>query len=154
MIRQRGRSSGMEKEGAVPTKLLSSLGGRLLLSVAIGIFVVSVATISFSLFMRRPLDLADEMGVIIAQIVMVSLPFIVISLLGAKSSSPWLVGLGMTATIWVIYIFDAWSRSGSGSGANIGLGLLLLVSPIIILGVCIAFMRRDEKRAQSPASDT
>lgn len=102
----------------------------------------------------KPLDLADEAGVIVAQIAMVSFPSIIISLLGAKKSTPWLIGLAMTAAIWGIYIIDARSRSGSGTGANIGLGLLLLISPIIILGVSLVLMRRDERRTQSPAGDS
>ena len=129
--------------------LLSSLRGRLLISLAIGILVVSAANAFAYLVMRIPFAWEDEYAVIIFQIVIVSLPFIIISLTGARSPAPWVAGLGMTVALWGFYVFDAWSSRGSGEGANIGLGLLMLMSPVVISAVCMAIAK--PAAARTPA---
>lgn len=120
------------------SRLLTSLTGRLTLAFVIALGTVGVACATVAVVMQRSLNLSEEAGTFAFQVGLVSIPFLILAFAGVAKKLPWLVGLGMTAAFWGIYLADAIYRDGGGSGANIGLGLLILLSPMIITLSCLA----------------
>ena len=105
----------------------------------------------FSLLTGRPLNLAEEWGVFLVQMLIVAAPFGLLAILGIASRLPWLVGLALTISLWGYVLFEGVSYQWhpDGSGANIGLGLFMLVSPVFIAGICLgahAWLRRRDHR--------
>ena len=95
------------------------------LALGIGICVVALTRLASG----RPLAVSQ---LDLMQLMMVSIPFLVLAMGGIRTRPPWLVGLALTLALW-IYVWFA--NVGRESHA---LGLLLLASPLIISIVCIA----------------
>lgn len=126
-------------------RALDTSTARFLLAIFIGVVTVAGNTLIFSLLTGAALNLGDEFAMFAIQMVMVSVPFLLLALLGIRSRGPWLLGLGLTAILWGYYMFDSLSRRGDGSGANIGLGLLLVASPVLISVACVVAARRTRE---------
>lgn len=122
--------------------ILTSLPGRLILSVTIGLAVVGIDSGVGALVMQQPLNLREEAGILAVQILLASIPFLLLAFAGIGNKLPWLVGVALTAFFWGLLLTDAISRDGNGSGANIGLALLLLFSPLIISVACFAVVKK------------
>lgn len=76
----------------------------------------------------------DETWPILAvHFVLVTLPFIVLSLLPDAGRVAWLTAGVLTVIVWSLPSVDQLVRKGDG-GANIGLGIFMLISPLLILG--------------------
>jgi len=117
---------------------------------AIGLLTVTASSLSFSLLTGRPLNLHEEWGVFLFQMLLVAAPFGMLALMDVGRWLPWLVGLALTLAFWGYYLFEGLSYQWhpDGSGANIGLGLLLLVSPFIVGIACLganAWQRRNSR---------
>jgi hypothetical protein len=121
----------------------ASVGMTYLLVVAasIGTVTVTVCNGLFAIIAGADLNLTDEWGVFLFQIMIVSIPFVLMAFAGIHSLKPWLVGCLLTAAFWGYYFYVGISSRGDNTGANIGLGLLMLVSPILISGACIFIAR-------------
>lgn len=116
-------------------------------ALAIGVLVVAGEAIAFSLLTGRPLDLADESGVLLAQMLSVAAPFGLLALAGARRALPWLTGLALTLALWGYALFAGvrYQWHPDGSGADIGLGLIMFVSPLVIAAAALgahAWQRR------------
>ena len=130
--------------GGIPT----SLPGRLILALTIGLAIVGIDSGVAALVLQQPLNLREEAGILAFQILLASIPFLLLALAGIGNKVPWLVGVALTALFWGLLLTDAISRDGDGSGANIGLALLLLFSPLIISIACFAVARKPENPVQ------
>jgi hypothetical protein len=118
-------------------------------ALAIGIFTVSAVTGIHSMLTGARLNLAEELPIFLFQILVVSIPFLLLALLNIRSALPWLVGVILTGALWSYYLYDAVSHHGDGRGANIGLGLILLASPFVISTICLVLGRRESAQTES-----
>jgi len=100
-----------------------------LVFLALGIALVVVAMTRLGT--GRPLAVSH---LDLMQLMMVSIPFLVLAMGRISARLPWLTGLALTVALW---IWVSLANVGPGS-ASPGLGLLLLASPILIAIVCIA----------------
>ncbi len=117
------------------------------LALGIGVFTIVAVHAAFSLATGAPLNLGEEWGIFLSQMLLVAAPFGLLALAEVRDGVAWLVGGAFTATLWGYYLFDGirYQLSDEISGANIGLGLMLLVSPVFISVACLAtaaFRRR------------
>jgi hypothetical protein len=103
-----------------------------LLAPVIGFITVAGVNGGFALATGADLNLAEEWGVFLFQMLLVAVPFALLGIAGLRSRLSWGVSLALTAMFWVIYLADGLSSWGDGTGANIGLGLLMLVSPAFV----------------------
>ena len=87
----------------------------------------------FSVVTGADLNLSEEWGVFLFQVLLVAAPFGLLAVAGVGGRWPWGVALVLTAMFWGIYLAVALSSRGDGTGANIGLGLLMLGSPVIVV---------------------
>lgn len=97
------------------------------LALGIGLVVVALTRLGSG----RPLAVSH---LDLMQLMMVSIPFLVLAMGRIRARLPWLTGLALTVALW------AWvslTNAGPGS-ASPGLGLLLLASPLLISIACIA----------------
>ena len=107
--------------------------GLLGLALGMGVAVVAVENILFSLLTGRPLGFAADVEPITVAIV--AAPFLILALLGARSRGPWLVAFAMTLLLWGYVLFEGvrYRWHPDDSGANIGLGLIMIfVAPVLI----------------------
>ena len=117
----------------------------LVAALLIGIGVVAVQGILFSLLTGRPLTYSSDVEPVQATIA--AIPYLALAIAGARRGRPWLVGLSLTLILWGSLLYDGVSAQWypDGSGANIGLGLIMLASPLfitpIVLGVHAAQRR-------------
>ena len=98
-----------------------------------------MVALSFSIVTGRPLNLGEEWGVFLFQMVLVAVPFGLLALAGIRHKAPWIMGGALTAALWGYYLFDGirYQLSGDRSGVNFGLAFLMLASPVIISGACL-----------------
>jgi len=110
------------------------------LAIAISVLIVGGAVLAFSLLTGRQLDLEEESGVLLFQVLLVAAPFLLLALAGVRRRAPWLTGLALTLAFWSYYVFEgvSYQRHPDGSGANIGLGLLMMASPVFITAAIVA----------------
>lgn len=116
------------------------------LAAVVGFVTVVVAAAIHSVVTGAKLNLADELPILLFQMLLVATPFFLLAIMGIKARLPWLVGLVLTAAFWGFYLYESLSHHGDGTGANIGLGLLMLVSPVIISACSLAAGHRHIPR--------
>jgi hypothetical protein len=106
-------------------------------ALLVGLGVVGACNTGWAISRGRPL--ATLWGAeSLAQVLLVSAPYLVLAAGGVVARRPWFVGLGLTVAFWGFYLFEI-TRPYEGGGANIGLGILMLFSPIpIFAGSLIA----------------
>lgn len=127
--------------------MLTSLTGRLVLAITIGVAVVGIDNGVAALVMQQSVNLHEEAGVMAVQILLVSIPFLLLAFAGVVNRLPWFLGVALTAFFWGLLLSDAIKRQGDGSGANIGLSLLLLLSPLIISIVTLVAAKSQDRNA-------
>jgi apolipoprotein N-acyltransferase len=113
---------------------MSKLG---LVCIALGIGVAAVALTRLT--SGRPFAVSQ---LDLMQLMMVSIPFLVLALGGIRTRLPWLIGLALTLALWVFVSFANVGRAPTGAG----LSLLLLASPLIIAIACIAAYAIEQRR--------
>jgi|GEM_PF-2531712 len=109
-------------------------------AIAIGVLVVAGEAGAFSLLTGRPLNLSDQAGVFLFQMLSVAAPFGLLALAGARRALPWLAGLALTLALWGYALVEGvrYQRHPDGTGADIGLGLIMLASPLVIAAAALA----------------
>lgn len=101
------------------------------LIAAVGIAAVTVGgSVVLSIQAGSHIDLTDEWGVLLFQIVMVAVPFVALTLAQVRSRWAWVTGVVVTLLFWSAYLGSAYLSHGGG--VNIGMGLLMLASPLIV----------------------
>jgi hypothetical protein len=115
-----------------------------LAALAIGPLTVGATAGIASVRTGQPLNLGEEWAIFLFQMAMVSLPFLFIAAVGARSKATWITGLAMTFFFWGWLVLDALTFE-PGRGANIGLGFIMLVSPIVITVASLAVWARVER---------
>jgi hypothetical protein len=115
------------------------------LALGIGFLTVVGINGAFSLLTGADLNLSEEWGVFLFQVLLVAGPFALLAVTGVRGWLPWGVALAFTALFWGIYLTEGLTSRGDGTGADIGLGLLMLVSPAIVAaaGVLTAKMTKE-----------
>jgi hypothetical protein len=115
--------------------------------MAILIGVCTVALELTTLYVDNPSSIlwVDELPIIIIQIGFVAAPFLILAAMGESQKTPWLLGLGLTFSLWGFYLYDGLSRRGDGTGVNLGLVLVMLVSPILISIACVSVALRHRR---------
>ena len=81
-----------------------------------------------------PLDLSDEWGVLLFQVLLVAAPFALLARAGLHTPAAWGAAFVVTLIFWGLLIASAVAAQRDGTGANIGMGLLMLVSPVFVAG--------------------
>lgn len=81
--------------------------------------------------------LGETWPVLAVHVVLVALPFVVLSVFPNAGRTAWLTAVVLTALVWILPTLDQILRQGEG-GANIGLGIFMLISPLVILGGALA----------------
>lgn len=113
-------------------------------ALAIGPLTVAAVYGAVALLAGRPIDPGEEWPFILLQMALVSLPFLFLAAVGARSRSTWLTGLGLTFFFWGWLLLDALTMA-SGRGANIGLGWILLASPALITAASLGVWAHVER---------
>ena len=110
--------------------------------------IVVANAVVFSIVTGNALNLQEEWGVLLWQVLIVAAPFGLMALFGIRDRSAWLLGIILTALPWGYYLYDGirYQLSNDTSGANIGLGLILMVSPIFISIACFALAAWQRER--------
>ncbi len=103
-----------------------------LASFGIGLLTVSLVIGGIYLSGGRAPDLSEGGGFLLLYVLMISAPFLLLTVTGVTAKLPWLVGFALTALFWGYLFLDV--LINQGDGANIGLGLLGLVWPIVVAG--------------------
>jgi hypothetical protein len=129
------------------------LRGRLLaalLALVIGVLVVAVNALLFTLLTGRPLVYANDVEPY--QVTIVAIPFLVLALIGVGDRRPWQVGLALTLALWGFILLDGvrYQWNPDGSGANIGLGLIMMISPLFITAISVATHLHRRRAADRP----
>lgn len=91
----------------------------------------------FSLLTGADLNLPEEWGVFLVQLLLAAAPFALLATVGVQGRWPRAIGLGLTASFWGLCLADGLSRRGDDTGVNIGMALLMLVSPAFIAAACL-----------------
>lgn len=100
------------------------------LIAAFGIAAVTVGgSVILAIQAGNRIDLTEEGGVLLFQIVWVAAPFVALSLAQVRAKRAWVAGVVVTLMFWSAYLASAYLSHGGG--ANIGMGLLMLASPLI-----------------------
>ena len=76
------------------------------------------------------INLADEGGILLFQLVWVAAPFVALASAKVSAKRAWIAGTAVTAMFWSAYLASAYCSHGGG--ANIGMGLIMLASPLIV----------------------
>lgn len=86
------------------------------------------------------MNLREEWGPFLFQVLLIAAPFGLLSISGIKSKVPWLVGVALTVAFWGYYLFTGvrYQLSGDRSGVDFGLAFAMLLSPLIIFAICFA----------------
>ena len=115
-------------------------------ALGIGVGVVVATKLAFAGLTGRPI--AIEPGVDLLQMVIVSIPFLMLAMGRVRARLPWLTGLALTAALWGYYLYEGvrYQWSGDTSGVNFGLVLIMLASPVLISLACIAAVVVDRRR--------
>lgn len=115
-----------------------------LVAFAIGVLTITVVNVTSSTVKGTHLNLQDNFPNFLFQILLVSIPFLVIAFLGITATTPWMIGIVLTVGLWGYYLYDSLSRLD----ANIGLAMLLMASPILISAACLLALRVKTRRPQ------
>lgn len=124
-----------------------------LAAIGIGIAVVALYDILFTLLTGRPIVFAMDVEPVNALIV--AIPFLILAFLGARTLLPWLVGLALTLAAEAYALVDGvtYQWHPDGSGANIGLGILMIfIVPPVISAACVAAYLL-EKRSRATGAE-
>jgi hypothetical protein len=78
----------------------------------------------------------------------VSVPFLTLAVIGITNKLPWIVALGLTASMWAYIVYDVFSGLGNHQGANIGLGIAFVVSPAVITVISVIVAWKSEQGDQ------
>lgn len=118
-------------------------------AIGIGIAVVALEAVLFTLLTGRPISFAMDVEPVKALIA--AIPFLILAFLGARTLLPWLLGLALTLAAWTYVLVDGvtYQWHPDGSGANIGLGILmiLIVPPVISVACVAAYLLEKKSRA-------
>ena len=114
-------------------------------AIAIGVLTIVVGHGGFSFLSGAPLNLREEWASFLFQMLLVAVPFGLLSVARIRARFPWLVGIILTVAFWGFYYYVALRGRGDGTGANIGLGLLMLASPVIITAASLAASRERSR---------
>ena len=119
------------------------------MALAIGLVTITLVSLTFSLVTGNPLNLREEMGVFLFQVLMVAAPFGVLSLGRVHERTPWLVGLALTAAFWGYYLFEgiSYQLSGDRSGVDFGLAFLMMLSPVVIAACSLGAAKLTRQRS-------
>ncbi|MEA3045456.1 MAG: hypothetical protein QOH47_3294 [Sphingomonadales bacterium] len=124
-----------------------------LAAIGIGIAVVALYDILFTLLTGRPIGFAMDVEPVNA--LTIAIPFLILAFLGARTLLPWLVGLALTVAAEAYALVDgvAYQWHPDGSGANIGLGILMIfIVPPVISAACVAAYLL-EKRSRATGAE-
>lgn len=106
-------------------------------ALVIGTAVVATCNTVWAIAEGLPITtLWDENSLV--QVLIASLPYIVLATLGITARRPWIAALCLTAAFWGYYLWDI--TNNEETGANIGLGILMLFSPIPITGASLVIL--------------
>jgi len=117
-----------------------------LVALGIGISIAFGILLAIDVLSDRALDLKEEYVVITFFFVWITLPFVLLAVLGLRVLTPWVVAIVTTLLLWTYILYDAFSNQGMGRGVNIGLGVIYLISPVIITTISVIFARRHLRR--------
>lgn len=104
----------------------------------IGVGIVGLEALLFSLLSGRPMTFASDVEPVNAFIV--AFPFLILAAIRNSDLLPWLTGLALQLALWGYALHNgvSYQRKPDGTGANIGLGLIMIASPIFITLACLA----------------
>jgi hypothetical protein len=117
------------------------LAVHLLTSIVISVAVVFTSSAVYSALLDRDLDLSNEAGPLVFQVVIVFIPFLVLTCMRVIRVAPWLFCMILTVFFWAIYIHSGIRSQREGAGVNIGIALLMLGSPLLITAMTLVFNR-------------
>ena len=118
-------------------------------AVVIGIAVVAIDSLTFSLLTGRPLSFSSDVEPV--NVVIVAIPYLILAALSIRQILPWLVGLAMTLSLWGYSLYGGvtYQWNPDGRGADIGMGIIMLFSPSFITGTVLGVYFL-QKRASQP----
>jgi hypothetical protein len=105
------------------------------LSLLLGMLVAGTYNIFSMMFGHSTSPFSEEWSIMIVHVIIASIPFFILAVLGIRFGSAWIVGIAVTVLLWGYALFDAIFRTEGG--ANIGLGLIMMVGPIAIAILCV-----------------
>ena len=108
------------------------------LALAIGFLTVAIANGGHSLLTGLPLNLADEWGPFLVQMLLATAPFALLEMVGVRGRWSWGTALAVTAMIWLVYLAAGVIGRYEGTGVNFGMVFLLLASPVIVAAAGLA----------------
>jgi hypothetical protein len=134
---------------ASPGQRLLMMWAALIIGIVINFFMATASgSIGYLLS-----NLGDEAGPLIFNILLPSVPFLLLAMRGITAGKPWLVGLILTMLTYGYVIFTFLSgdaKGGTAAGKAIWLALVLLVSSIVITITCHIISRTSRR---PPVSD-
>jgi hypothetical protein len=122
----------------------------ILAAAAIGVAVVAVKEVAFTLLTGRELTFAADVEPYNAT--QVAIPFLALALVGARTLLPWFVGLVLTVSLWGYALYRAvrYQWNSDDSGVDIGLALIMIFSPLFLTPIVLLVHAGTKRRtAQS-----
>ena len=108
------------------------------LALAIGFLTVAHVAGSRLLLIGVPLNLADEWGPYLFNMLLVAAPFALLEMAGVRGPYSWGTALAVTVLIWSLVLAAGLIGAAEGTGVNFGVVFLLLASPVIVAGAGLA----------------
>ncbi len=108
------------------------------LALAIGFLTVAIAIGVHSLLTGAGLNLSEEWGPYLFQMLLVAAPFIILDAVGARGRWSWGAALAVTALLWCIYLAMGLAGAANGTGVNFAVLWLMLLSPVLVAVVGLA----------------
>jgi hypothetical protein len=130
-----------------PNSRLGGIASGCLIALLIGLGTVAL-TNADSILAGGAGPLGEIWPILTFHVLLVALPFIVLSIVPRAGRASWLTACILTAIVWTLPSVDQLVRKGEG-GANIGLGIFMLISPLLILGGAMATRAAARRRRRA-----
>ena len=108
------------------------------LATAVGVAVPAAYSVLYSVLTHQPLALGRDVDAV--NVVIVAAPYLLLALLRVSSILPWAVALGLTVSVWGMWLHSTvtYKWHPDGSGVDFGTIFLIFASPIFISIVAFA----------------
>jgi len=130
-------------------RLGAPIATRLLLiltAAGIGLTIAILFSFVKSASVTTEKPMIEDLAIFFIHAATLSIPFVVLGIVGIRQLVPWLTGVFLTTLLWGYVLYDVIVHWDTDRGANIGLGLLILLSPFVITAVCLLIAWKWETR--------